>query len=225
VSRVIEPAVPELAFAVRGIDPLEHAATPTLALHLDVAAKGDGRVRALTLRVEVRIALARRAHDPAVRERLAELFGTPAQWRSAPRALPWLDTTVTVPAFDGAASVTVPLPCTYDFDVTASKYFHALSDGVIPLDVLFSGTVFYAGADERLRTARLPWDREAAFELPVRVWKDLMAGYFPDTVWVRLDRESFDRLWAFKARHALPTWDDALDALLREPEASSPWTR
>jgi hypothetical protein len=221
----MEPAIPELAFAVRGIEPLEHGATPTLALRLDVATNGQHRVRALTLRVEVRIALARRAYDPAVRERLAELFGTPAQWRSAPRALPWLDTTVTVPAFEGTTSVIVPLPCTYDFDVTASKYFHALSDGVIPLDLLFSGTMFYAGADERLRTARLPWDREAAFELPVRVWKDLMAGYFPRTVWVRLDRESFDRLWAYKARHALPTWDDALDALLGEPEDSSPWTR
>ena len=35
--------------------------------------------------------------------------------------------------------------CTYDFEVAATKYLHALDDGEIPLVLLFSGTVFTAG--------------------------------------------------------------------------------
>ena len=62
-------------------------------------------------------------------------------------------------------------------------------------------------------TVRLPWSSEAAYALPVRVWKETMERYFRGTAWVRLSKESFDRLSAYKARNALATWDDALEAL------------
>lgn len=224
MSTTPRSAVPELAFTVHGVEPLAHAAAPTLALKLGIRRVRGAPVRALLLRVEVRIALARRGHDALTRRRLAELFGAPAQWRSAPRSLAWLTVTVTVPAFDEAATVEVRLPCTYDFEVTAAKYLHALEDGDVPLDVLLAGSVFY-GDEGGLRTVRLAWDRETAFDLPVRVWKELMALYFPDAVWLRLDRAALDRLWAYRARHALPTWEATLDALLREPAEAAAWTR
>jgi hypothetical protein len=220
-----EPPVPELAFAVRGIEPVAHAAVPTLELGLGLQRTAGAPVRSASLRLEIRIALGRRAHDGATRQRLAELYGTPEQWKSAPRALPWITTQASVPAFDTETTVAVPLPCTYDFEVTATKYFHALPDGVVPLEVLVTGSVFYADAAGRLRTARVPWDREAAFDLPVRTWKDLMERYFPGTVWIRLPRECFDRLWAYKARRALPSWEDALEELLQARQEPSPWTR
>ena len=134
-------------------------------------------------------------------------------------------TTLAVPPFTGQTVVQLPVVCTYDFEVTASKYFHAVDEGEVPLAFLFTGTMFYAGVDGRLRTALLPWDREAAFALPVAVWKSLMQRYFPDSAWLRLRRDAFDRLWAYKARHALPTWEDAVDALLRASEEPSAWTR
>ena len=34
------------------------------------------------------------------------------------------------------------------------------------------------------------------------------------TAWLRLRKDSFDRLAAYKSRHALATWEDAVDALL-----------
>jgi hypothetical protein len=40
-----------------------------------------------------------------------------------------------------------------------------------------------------------------------------MERHFRGTAWVRLSKESFDRLSAYKSRHALATWDDALEAL------------
>jgi len=96
--------------------------------------------------------------------------------------------------------------------VAASRYFDALSDGAVPLEFLFSGSVFYE-VDGALRTTRLSWNSEAEFALPVRVWKETMERYFRGTAWVRLSKESFDRLSAYKSRHALATWDDALEAL------------
>ena len=43
-----------------------------------------------------------------------------------------------------------------------------------------------------------------------------MERYFRGTAWLRLRKESFDRLAAYKSRHALPSWEAALDALLAE---------
>ena len=49
------------------------------------------------------------------------------------------------PGFTGQHRVELPVPCTYDFEVAAAKYLHALDDGEIPLLFLFSGTVFAKG--------------------------------------------------------------------------------
>jgi hypothetical protein len=220
-----EQAVPELRFTVRGVEALEHAAVPTLSFALGVDTDAGVEIRALLVRADIRIALSRRAHDVATRERLAELFGSREQWASAPRWLTWCMATLAVPSFTGGTTVALPVACTYDFEVTASKYLHAVEDGEVPLDFLFTGTIFYGGEGGRLRTAMVPWDREAAFALPVSVWKDLMQRYFGDSAWLRLRKDTFDRLWAYKASRALPTWEDALDALLRAREEPSAWTR
>jgi hypothetical protein len=207
------------------VEALDHAAVPTLSFALRVDVDAGVEIRALLLRADIRIALSRRAHDVATRERLAELFGSREQWPSAPRWLTWSMATLSVPAFTGGTTVALPVACTYDFEVTASKYLHGVAEGDVPLDFLFTGTIFYGGEDGRLRTAMVPWDREATFALPVSVWKDLMQCHFGDTAWLRVRREAFDRLWAYKTRNALPTWDDALDALLRASEEPSAWTR
>ncbi len=98
------------------------------------------------------------------------------------------------------------------------RYFAALPDGDVPLELLFSGTVFWSTDAGLLQAARLPWDREATFRLPVATWREVIDRYFPHSAWLRLDRDVFDRLWAYRSRHALPSWDVALDALLRGAE-------
>ena len=62
----------------------------------------------------------------------------------------------------------LPVPCTYDFNVAATKYFYALEEGDIPLLFLFSGTIFYAADDGALQVAQISWDKEAPFRLPVQ---------------------------------------------------------
>ena len=49
-----------------------------------------------------------------------------------------------VAGFAGETEVDLPVACTYDFEVAAAKYLHALGDGEVPLLLLFSGTVFVA---------------------------------------------------------------------------------
>jgi len=110
--------------------------------------------------------------------------------------------------------VDLALPCTYDFELTVSKYFHALEDGEVPLEFLFGGTVFYAAPDGRLQIGRIGWDKDAEFRLPVTVWDQMMDRYFPNSAWLRLQRESFDRLYAYKATGGFVSWEHALDALL-----------
>jgi hypothetical protein len=45
-----------------------------------------------------------------------------------------------------------------------------------------------------------------------------MDHYFPNSAWLRLDREAFERLVAFRARGALTSWEAVVDALLEEKE-------
>jgi len=199
-----------LEFAVVGAARVEHTAVPTLRFDLCVASAVP--VRSVLLDVQVQIAARRRAYDAAAHDRLFELFGPIADWGTTLRTLLWTRTTLVVPAFEGETVVALDVPCSYDLQVAASRYFDALSDGAVPLEFLFSGSVFYE-VDGALQTTRLSWNSEAEFALPVRVWKETMERYFRGTAWVRLSKESFDRLSAYKSRHALATWDDALEAL------------
>ena len=201
----------DLAFSVDGAARVEHAAVPTLRFALRVASETP--VRSVLLDVQVQIAARRRGYDAAAHDRLSELFGPVADWGTTLRTLLWTRTTLVVPAFTSETVVNLDVPCSYDLEVAGSRYLDALTDGVVPLEFLFSGSVFYTGGDGGLQTTRLSWESEAGFDLPVSVWKETMERYFRGTAWVRLSKESFDRLSAYKSRNALATWDDALEAL------------
>jgi Family of unknown function (DUF6084) len=202
---------PELSFSIAGAARVEHAAVPTL--RFDLRVDSDTPVRSVLLDVQLQIAARRRGYEERAHDRLFELFGPVADWGTTLRTLPWARVTLVVPAFSESTVVGIDVPCSYDLEVAASRYLDALEDGEVPLEFLFSGSVFYA-EDGRLQTTRLSWEKEAEYRLPVRVWKETMERYFRGTAWLRLRKESFDRLSAFKSRNALATWDDALDALL-----------
>jgi hypothetical protein len=202
-------AVPDVAFTIRGAAPLEHAAVPTLSFALEVAGGQD--VRSIVLDVQLQIAARRRPYDESAHDRLFELFGPPEAWGTSLRTLPWTRMTVVVPPFDGSTAVDLHVPCSYDLEVVASRYFDALEDGEVPLEFLFSGTVFYGTP---LQAARLSWESEAEYRLPVQVWKATMERHFRDTAWLRVRKDRFDRLATYKSRRALATWEDVVDELL-----------
>jgi Family of unknown function (DUF6084) len=205
--------IPELEFAVEGAERVEHASVPTLRFALRVERADGGPVRSVLLDVQIQIAARRRAYDAAAHERLFELFGAPSGWGSTLRTLPWTRTTLVVPPFSGSTVVDVPVACSYDLEVAASRYFDALDDGEVPLEFLFSGTVFYGAP---LQAARISWESEAAFRMPVALWRETMDRYFNGTAWLRLPKPSLDRLAAHKSRNALATWGDVVDSLLPE---------
>jgi Family of unknown function (DUF6084) len=207
-------AIPELGFAVQDAAPLDYAATPTLKFALRIEALSGQPIRSILLDVQIQIAARQRGYEPEVQERLLELFGLPERWGSTLRTLPWLRTTVVVPPFSEATVVDLLVPCTYDLEVTAARYLAALRDGMVPLEFLFSGSVFFSTAQGALQTSRIAWDHEVDYRLPVAVWKETMERHFRDSAWLRLGAESFDRLCAHKARHAFESWDATIDSLL-----------
>jgi hypothetical protein len=208
-------SAPELEFEVTEGGVLEHAAAPTLRFDLGIAAvSGPANVRSVALNVEVRIAATRRGYDRSEQDRLFELFGHASEWGRNLRTLHWVGLTTNVPPFTGATRVELGIPCTYDLEVTASQYLNALEDGEVPLEFLFSGTVFYSDPNGRLQTGRIGWDKEATYRLPVTAWRAMMDRYFPDSAWLRLRRDQFDALCAYKARHSLVSWEATIEALL-----------
>jgi Family of unknown function (DUF6084) len=212
---------PELRFDIVAASGLEYAAVPTLKFALRIDAAGSQPVRSILLDVQIQIAARQRGYEPEVQERLLELFGVPERWRSTLRTLPWLRTTVVVPPFTDSTVVDLLVPCTYDLEVTAARYFAALEDGMVPLEFLFSGSVFFASSDGALQTCRIAWDHEVDYRLPVSTWKQMMDRHFADSAWLRVGRDAFNRLCAYKAAHTFTSWDDAIDALLALPQGGA----
>ena len=208
--------IPELDFRIEGAEAQEYAAVPTIVFRLRVKSRAGHPVRSALLDSQIQIAARGRQYDSVDQENLADLFGSAERWGTTLRTLPWLRTTRVVPAFEGSAVVDLPVVCTYDLDVIASRYFGGLRDGEVPLEFLFSGTVFYSGADGSLQTARISWEKEAAYALPVKVWKQTMARHFPGTAWLRVSNETYERLSAERARRGDADFEGTLGALLEE---------
>src|SRR3954453_362001 len=155
--------IPELGFAVRDAARLEYAAIPTLRFALEVQSLTGHDIRSVMLDAQVQIAARRRGYETAAHDRLFQLFGHERDWGSTLRTLLWTRTTLVVPPFTGTTVVDLDVACTYDLDVTASAYFDALDDGEVPLEFLFSGSVFYATPSGHLQTARISLEQEAGY--------------------------------------------------------------
>jgi hypothetical protein len=206
--------MPELSFEVTGVRALEPAAVPTLGFGILVRSADRVPVRSAALNIQLRIAAARRGYDREARERLVELFGLPEQWGRSLRSLHWTNVTANVGPFSAETAIEVPVTCTYDLEVTAARYFEALDDGEVPLELLFGGSVFYADEGGALQVEPIAWDREAEWRLPLAVWREAIDRHFPGSGWLRLGRDSLERLHAYRAQRALLSWEETVDSLL-----------
>ena len=190
-----------------------HAAVPTLMFDLAVDERSGGMVESILLRCQLRIQPHRRRYSRNEEQNLEELFGGPERWGDTLKPFLWTHASATVQSFSKTTRVELPVPCTYDFEVAASKYLHSLEGGEVPLLLLFSGTVFVQGPTG-LQAEHIPWDKEASFRLPVRTWRELMDRYFPNAGWIRLQKETLDKLLRCKARRAVGTFDELVVSLL-----------
>ncbi len=202
-----------VTFAVLGVAPEPYAVTPVLTARVGIAAVGDDPIHAIALRCQVRIDPIRRTYSDAEAVGLTDLFGTRERWATTQHTFLWQHTTAMVQGFTGVTQIEMPLECTYDFEVSSAKYLHALRDGTVALQFLFSGTVFVQGT-RGFSVQQVPWDREDRYDMPVSVWRDLMQQHFPNTGWLRLDRSTVDALAHYRSTHGLLSQDEAILSLL-----------
>jgi hypothetical protein len=211
-------SMPELSFDVVEATAMPMAASPHLVFQLRII-DSDSKplpIPAVALRCQLRIEPTRRRYDVAEQGRLRDLFGEPSRWGQTLRGLLWTHASLVVPLFTGSTVVDLPIPCTFDFNVAATKYFAALGDGEVPLQLLFSGTIFHAADDGALQAAPISWEKETAFRLPVRIWREMMDLHYPNTAWLCLRKDVFNDLYEFKMRRGLPTWEQAVECLLSQ---------
>ena len=190
-----------------------HAAAPQLTARIRVEESTGQTIHAIALRCQVRIEPQRRGYSEDDETGLRSIFGDRSRWTDTLKPFLWMQCNTTVQGFTGVTEVDLALPCTYDFDVTASRYLHSLTDGTVPLNLLFSGTVFTRGANG-FGVEQVPWDCEARHQLPVSVWRQMMDLYFPGTGWIRLDRDMLRELADYRTLHGLTTWDETVARLL-----------
>ncbi len=209
----------DLSFQVTGAEPEHVAAAPMMVFKVSVGEAASAGmpatpIHAIALRAQVQIEPARRRYTPQEQKRLLDLFGTPERWGQTVRPMLWTHASTVVRPFTGSTEVDLPVPCTYDFSLAATKYFDALAGGDIPLCLLFSGTIFYEGTSGALQVAQVPWDKEAYFRLPAQTWKELMDRYYAGATYLSLRKDVFDRLNRYRSQRGLPTWEHAIETLL-----------
>lgn len=210
----------DLRFAVTGVRPDPYAAAPVLGFRLRIEESAGAAIAAIALRCQIRIEPQRRRYSADEAATLLELFGETPRWGDTLKPFLWTNVTAMVQAFVGSVDMELPVPCTYDFEIAAAKYLHALRDGEVPLLFLFSGTIFTKG-EGGLSVTQVPWDKEARYGLPASAWRDLMNLYYPDSGWLRLRRDTLDALLRFKATRVLATFDDVVAALLAAAEGQA----
>ncbi|MGI8670872.1 MAG: DUF6084 family protein [Aridibacter sp.] len=211
--------MPELDFQVEAVEAVPYAAAPLLHFKMSVKnANPEEQIQTVALRCQINIEPTRRRYSDEEKRRMLDLFGETERWGKTMKSMLWTHADTVVSPFTGETSVNLPVNCTFDFNIAATKYFAGLEDGEIPLLFLFSGTVFYQNEFGAMQISQISWNKESNFSLPASVWQEMMEAYYPNSNWLRLEREAFERLLAFKTKHGILTWEQTLDKLLPEEE-------
>jgi hypothetical protein len=207
--------MPDLAITVENATVVPFSASPTLAFRLRLTNVDPVEtIHTVVLRCQIQIEVTRRKYTAQEQENLRDLFGEPEHWGRTLRNLLWTNASAVVPQFTGVTTVDLQVPCTFDFTIATTKYFGGLADGDIPVCLMFSGNVFYSDPTGALQVAPISWEKEAKFRVPLKVWKDLMDAYYPNTAWLCLRRDVFEELHRFKVQRGIPTWEQAFDIML-----------
>jgi hypothetical protein len=204
---------PDINFNIEDAEPVRFGASPQIDFKLRISNDSGVVIQSVLLKCQIDLEVSRRHYSAAEQQHLADLFGEPSRWGETLRRMLWANTNVIVPSFEEIILLDVLVPCTFDFNIGATKYFAGLQ-GDIPLSFYFSGTIFYSGRNGSLQAGQISWEKEAFYRMPVRIWQDMMDAYYPNTAWLCLQRDAFDRLVAYKTRHGIPTFEQTLMRLM-----------
>src|SRR5262249_38174328 len=117
--------MPDFTFQVESAEAVAYTAVPQLALKLRIDQTGENHdaIEAIALRCQIRIEPTKRRYDATAHRKLHDLFGTPDRWSKTLRSMLWQHTSAMVPPFSDSIIVNLPLPCSFDFNLAATKYF------------------------------------------------------------------------------------------------------
>jgi len=143
--------MPDLSFQVEGAEVVASGATPLLAFKLRLTdANPEQTVHTVALRCQIQFEVTRRKYTPEDQERLLDLFGEPSRWGQTLRSLLWTHTNLVVPSFKGSTLIDLPVHCTFDFNVAATKYFDGLANGEVPICLQFQWDDFLRECGRRI---------------------------------------------------------------------------
>jgi hypothetical protein len=213
--------MPDLDFHITGATIASQAVQPTLMFGLRIAASSSGMaVDAVALQCQIRIEPARRRYGELEADALTDLFGQRERWGETLKSFLWTHVHAQVPAFVSHTEFQLPVPCSYDFNVAATKFFHGIREGDVPLSFLFRGSVFHRDSGGNLQIAPVHWTGDARYRLPVALWRGMMARYYADGVWLPVPHATLDKLDRFRREHGFRDWAEAIERLMaaeREP--------
>ncbi len=215
-------AGPDPEFAVLGMRAVRHSAAPMVSLDLQISEPTGRSVYMIALRIQLMLEPARRSYDARARAALEELFGAPERWALTTRPLLWSQLDVLVGPFTSQTVVEVPIPCSYDLELAAVKYLHALDAGFAPAAAHFNGTVYYRGEDGRIQIVLVPWTKSIGFHMPVAVWREAIGQHYPGTAWLAVRERTLERLRREKLRRGAATFDETVRALLEDAGRADP---
>ncbi|GAC1664015.1 MAG: DUF6084 family protein [Ktedonobacteraceae bacterium] len=208
--------MPDLSFEIISAEVVTYSVLPLLNFKMRIVnANEEEQIQNINLKCQIMLTVTQRRYNAGEKAKLKELFGEPERWGKTLRTFLWTHVITVVPRFSGSTIIELPVPCIYDFEVVSTKYFDALEDGEIPLNFLFSGTIFYKDEDDNLQIGQISWSKEANYRLPVALWKEAIETHFPNSAWIRLHKDVFDQLYQYRIAQGLITWEDVLTRLLR----------
>jgi hypothetical protein len=215
--------VPDLNFQVAGVEAAARGLTPLMLFKLQITASDPAdSIQGMLLNAQIQIQCPQREYNPGEKEKLVDLFGTPERWGQTLRNRLWTHSNTTLGAFTGEAEAMLPVACTFDLNLAATKYFYALENGEVPLLFLFSGSVFYSSTEGKLQVERISWNKECTYRMPVSRWTELMEEHYPNCAWLYLKQDVFHQLYEYRRRHGLASWEQTLESLLENQSVSSP---
>lgn len=207
--------MPDLKFEIIASRVKQYAAVPTLVFDLQITNETENEeVYAAALKCQVIIEAVKRRYDEEAKDRLYELFGGAERWHETLRTTFWQIVTVPLPRFTNKTVVEINVPCSEDQGMAAGKYFYAVRDGLIPLAFLFSGTLFYKNPDGELQITLIPWEKEAFCKMPAALWQEMMDLHFPNTRWLTIRKDLYEKLVEYKSFHNYPSLENCVESLL-----------
>jgi len=201
-------------FMMEGAEPVLYSASPLLTFHVRINTNKPFAIHSIALRCQIMLEVTQRHYSDQEKAQMKDLFGEPERWTQTLRTMLWTHSSMVVSPFSDTTLVDLPVPCSFDFNVAATKYFAGLKDGEVPLSLLFSGSVFYEGEGGGLQVLQIPWEKECKYRMPIDVWKRMMDIYYPNTNWLCIRRDVFEKLYEYKVKHGIPTWEQTLEAII-----------